>query len=557
MSFVRYCLGGLGSPISQNHLFLPKVMVSAGVMTAFWCGATQAESSPQPDLPPPFKLAPAPSESETLYIREYRVIGTRILPRAEVEEAVYGYLGPGRTADDVEAARVALEKAYKDKGFQTVSVSVPSQSGRRGIVFLHVTEAKVGRLRVAGSRYFDINKIKNRAPSLKEGTVPNFNEVERDMIELNRSGDLQVTPELKPGAEPGTVDVELTIKDKFPLHGSVELNNRYSANTTPLRLNFDLRYSNLWQLGHTIGLGFQIAPQRPSDALVYSAYYIAPIPGIDWLSFMLQGIRQNSNVSTLGGTAVAGNGEIYGGRFLFDLPSGKGFYQSGSFGLDYKHFTQDISLGNQLVGSPITYWPFVAAYNAAFLGEGRTTELSAALTFHFRGMGSTEVEFDNRRYNADGNFFYFRGSLGHEQELPYGFQLYGLLQGQASATPLLDSEQFSLGGLNTVRGYLESVVLGDSAIAGSLELRSPSLLGWLGKNYEWRVFGFLDAGAAFVNEPLPEQVSQYNVWSLGVGSNIRIFDHLNGSLVFGIPMVTQTPSQAYEPLLTFRIWGEL
>jgi hemolysin activation/secretion protein len=377
------------------------------------------------------------------------------------------------------------------------------------------------------------------------------------MIELNRSADMQVTPSIKPGVVPGTMDVELTVKDKLPLHGSVELNNRYSANTTPLRLNLDLRYSNLWQWGHTLGFGFQVAPQRVSDALVFSAFYIAPVPGLDWLSVMLQGIRQNSNVSTLGGSAVAGNGEIYGGRLLFDLPSRPGFYQSGSFGLDYKHFTQDLSIGDELVGSPVTYWPFVVSYNGTLVGKGRSTELSAAITFHFRGMGSTEIEFDNRRYNADGNFLYLRGSVSHEQDLPLGFQVFGLLQGQASATPLLDSEQFSLGGLNTVRGYLESVVLGDSAVAGTLELRSPSLLSWLSDRCDWRVFGFLDAGAAFVNDPLPEQVDQFNLWSVGIGSNIRLFDHFNGAVVLGVPMVTQAPSYANQPLLSFRIWGEL
>ncbi|MEI6339822.1 MAG: ShlB/FhaC/HecB family hemolysin secretion/activation protein [Verrucomicrobiota bacterium] len=546
---------GFGFPKPQRRLFLEKA--ASLLLAAAAAGCTSLPAAVQPELPPPLPLLAPPDGAQTLFIRQYRVVGSKVLPRTEVDDAVYGYLGPGRTEEDVEQARTALEKAYKDKGFKTVSVSVPRQSAARGIVILVVTEAPVGRLRVQGSRFFNIDQIKNRAPSLKEGTVPNFNEVEREIIALNQSADLQVTPSLKPGAVPGTVDVELTVKDKLPLHGSVELNNRYSANTTPLRINFDLRYSNLWQLGHTIGFGFQVAPQRPDDALVYSAYYIAPVPGVNWLSVMLQGIRQNSNVSTLGGTAVAGNGEIYGGRFLFDLPGGKGFYHSASFGLDYKHFTQDLSLGDQLVGSPITYWPFVTSYNAALIGKGRVTELSTALTFHFRGMGSTTTEFDNRRYNADGNFVALRGTLGHEQDLPFGFQFYGLLQGQASPNPLVDSEQFSLGGLNTVRGYLESVVLGDSAVAGTVELRSPSLLGWLGEGHEWRVFGFLDAGASFVNDPLPEQTAQSNVWSYGVGSNLRILDHLNGAIVLGVPMISQTPSVAGEPLLTFRIWGEL
>ncbi|MCX6970886.1 MAG: ShlB/FhaC/HecB family hemolysin secretion/activation protein [Verrucomicrobia bacterium] len=498
------------------------------------------------------------STPQSLFIREYRVIGSKTLPRGEIEKAVYTYLGPGRSEQDVEQARAALEKSYHDLGFQTVSVSVPPQRPTNGIVVLQVTEATVGRLRVKGSRFYSVEQIKKMAPSLEEGTVPNFNDVQRDIIGLNQIADRQVTPSLKPGAIPGTVDVELTVKDKLPLHGSIELNNRYSANTTPLRLDLALRYDNLWQLGHTIGLGFQIAPQRPDDALVYSGYYIARLPAIDWLGLMLQATRQNSNVATLGGTNSLGNGEIYGARFLVNLPARKGFFHSLSVGMDYKHFIQDLTVGNSIISSPVSYWPFSINYNATSIGKNYETQLSAGVTFSFRGTSAQEqFEFDNRRYNADSNFFYFRGSLEHTQKLPGDFQLFAGVQGQASANPLLDTEQFSLGGLSTVRGYLESVVVGDNALCGSLELRSPSLLRWLGEGHECRVFVFLDGGVATLNDPLPEQTSQFNLWSYGIGGTIKISDHVNGEFIIGIPKVTQAPSEANQPLFTFRLWAEL
>ena len=63
----------------------------------------------------------------TIFITEYRVAGVRKLPRIAVEEAVYPYLGPGRTRDDIEAARAALEAAYQANGFQTVGVQVPAR----------------------------------------------------------------------------------------------------------------------------------------------------------------------------------------------------------------------------------------------------------------------------------------------------------------------------------------------------------------------------------------------------------------------------------------------
>ena len=88
-------------------------------------------------------LRAAESGERPMYIQEYRVLGSQTLPPEEVEEAVYPFLGPGRTSTDVEKARAALEKAYQDKGFQTVQVQIPEQQVKRGIVLLEVVENKV------------------------------------------------------------------------------------------------------------------------------------------------------------------------------------------------------------------------------------------------------------------------------------------------------------------------------------------------------------------------------------------------------------------------------
>src|SRR4029077_11523935 len=210
-----------------------------------------------------------------LFIKEYRVRGVHKLRQIEVEDAVYPFLGSGRGPEDIEQARAALEKAYQAKGYQTVSVSVPPQRGAHGIIVLQVMESPIGRLRVHGSRYFSLEKIKEASPSLAEGGVPNFNAVTHDVVALNQLPDRRITPSLKAGVVPGTVDVDLNVQDTFPLHGSVELNNRYSADTSPLRLNASASYNNLWQLGHSLGGSVQISPEDLDQVKVFSGYYVA------------------------------------------------------------------------------------------------------------------------------------------------------------------------------------------------------------------------------------------------------------------------------------------
>jgi len=185
---------------------------------------------------------------EQFYIREYRVTGAHYLKPVEIEEAVYPFLGPGRTIKDVDGAREALLKAYQDKNYTSVDVVVPPQKGAGGIIYLQVNELVVGRLRVHGSRYYDINEIKRAVPSLAEGKLIDFNQAQKDLVGLNQLPDRRVTPVIQAGAVPGTMDVDLNVKDTPPIHGSVELNNRYSMDTPSLRLNASLSYDNLWQL---------------------------------------------------------------------------------------------------------------------------------------------------------------------------------------------------------------------------------------------------------------------------------------------------------------------
>jgi hemolysin activation/secretion protein len=528
-------------------------------------------SSPSASSPPASALAQKPAATQHFDIDDFAVEGADTLPQIEIEEAIYPFLGPNKSVDDVEKARAALEKAYHDKGYQTVSVSVPQQNAQAKVISLKVIELKVGRLRVKNSRYFDLNKIKDKAPSLKEGTVPNFTDVTKDIVALNQWPDRRVTPALRAGVTPGTVDVDLNVEDKVPLHASVELNNRQSPNTSPLRVTSTVHYDDLWQRGDSFSFSYQVAPRRPSDAEVFSGSYLARVDDVDWLSVLFYAVKSDSNVATVGGTNIVGPGTIVGSRAVITLPTRENFFHTLSVGFDYKHFDQTVTLSGSGFTSPVTYYPVVASYGAAFQNEKFTTQLNAALTYNTRPLSSDPTDFDNKRFAASASFIHLNADLSHTQELPEGFQLYGKIQGQVADGPLVSSEQFSVGGLDTVRGYLESEVLGDNGIVGNLELRSPNVGDLLQKEMkdetgqgaprfatfnEWRFFGFADAGTATVLSPLPEQQFEFDVWSYGIGTRFKILNYLNGTVVYSVPMISQTYTQARDPRVNFRIWGE-
>ena len=188
----------------------------------------------------------------------------------------------------------------------------------------------------------------------------------------------------------------------------------------------------------------------------FSASYLARIPNTEWLNLLFYGVISRSDVALLGDINVVGPGEIAGMRASFTLPSKQNFFHTLSVGLDYKHFGQTLSIGSDSFDSPITYFPAVLNYGASWQPEKSLTQFNATLTYGLRGFGSDSwLEWDTKRYNATPNFFILTADLSETYELPEGFQLYGKVGGQMGDQPLVSSEQFSLGGLQTVRGYLE------------------------------------------------------------------------------------------------------
>ncbi len=521
---------------------------------------------------------PPAEVQQKIFIREIRVAGTQTLSRIEVEEAVYPFLGPGRTFSDVEGARAALEKVYHDKGYKATQVVIPEQTGGGGLVLLQALEGKVGSLRVKGAKYFLPSRIKQMARSMAEGKVLNFNDVTRDIVALNKTADRRVEPKLTPSGDPGVFDIDLNVKDTLPLHGRVELNDRRSPNTTDLRVNTSLSYANLWQLGHTVGGSMQISPENQSEVKVFSGFYIWRFADPDWLSVLVSYTKQNSNVSTLGGSAVLGKGEILGVRGIATLPGAENFFHSFSAGFDYKHFNQTLNTGTVSDVTPIWYFPISMSWDGTWIHKKHdaeknedavrgTTEMSMGVTANVRGIGSPAAKLDRNRYGSDGNFFVFHGEVSHTEKLRRDWEAFLKIHGQAADQPLVNSEQVAGGGMSTVRGYIEAEAVGDNGIFGTAELRTPSLLREIKVKTnpsdpdertgdEWRFYGFLDAGAITLHQVLPQQISSYRLASFGLGTELQWRKNFHAIAELALPLTHVGETSVHEARVNFRLWAD-
>jgi len=515
------------------------------------------ESAPDSMMTGTMPMAGAPEQSAAdrhFDILEYVVDGNTALSTLEVEEAVYPFLGEDRNATDVDKARDALEQRYRTRGFQTVQVVIPQQGIETGIIHLQVVQNPIGRLRVVNAKYHSLEDIKAKAPSLAEGKVVNTADVQKDIAALNQQADLTVTPRLKAGQAPGTVDVDLDVEDHLPAHLSFEINNQFSQHTTELRYILSAGYDNLWQRGHSFSLSYLIAPLNPSDAQVISGSYLARIPETPF-TLLAYGVQSNSDVAALAGTDVLGKGTIFGVRAVVALPGSEGFTHSLTAGVDRKDLSQNVVTGGVPSNAPVLYYPMILAYAATWQADTRVTHVGASLNFALPA-GSNSNKFDAQRFNALRQYFFLKANVDHTEPLPAGFLLYEKVAGQYTADPLLSSEQFSVGGENTVRGYLEAERLGDFGAVATVEVRSPSF----GKSVasfinDWRIVAFADGGEVSHRDRLPGERPSFGIAGAGVGTRFTALDSLNGSLDFAVALTDGAASKQGTTRVHFRVWS--
>jgi len=488
-------------------------------------------------------------------VMEFEVAGNSVLGAAAIQTALTPYTGYDKGVPDVEAAREALEKAYRDGGYATVVVEVPAQDVRSGVVKLAVVEGRVDQVRVRGARFVLPSEIKAALPGLTEGAVPNVPVLQRELSDANSRTTRTVTPEFRAGQAPGTVDVDLMVEDKRPWGAAVEWSDQYNRSTDRWRTNASIHYDNLWQMGHSANLFLQTAPFEFNQIQVWSASYYAPI-GYGRTSLLGYVVQSNTDVATVGGLAVLGDGLTLGGRVMHTLQgSPKGTVQSLMIGVDYKDYMDQIGLIDPATGAlltfdtPVTYLPFTGQYRLLGGSPTYNYEISLGGTFAFDGLVGDQDEFggvpDNplapgdqsrpgKRADSEASFFFLSGSANYTHRFGEGWEAKTILDWQLSAVPLISNEQFVLGGANSVRGYREAEVLGDSGLRVAMEIGRELPMAWAGKEVDeavtWRVSAFAEGGGAFLRRPLPGEESKFFLASVGVSTTFEVLDAVYGQL---------------------------
>lgn len=196
-----------------------------------------------------------------LLVNKYRIEGNSVLPPQDFG-VLSNYTGTNITVPELREGLGKVQLRYRELGFPTISVTLPPQRITNGTVKVKIIEGRLNAIRITGNEHFSTNNIRRALPGLTTNILLNTKWFQPELDRANANKDRQIYPVISPGPEPGTSDLTLQVKDRLPLHGRVEVNDKSTPGTALLRTDVSVQYDNLWQLEHAIGVDYNFTPQE-------------------------------------------------------------------------------------------------------------------------------------------------------------------------------------------------------------------------------------------------------------------------------------------------------
>ena len=142
----------------------------------------------------------------------------------------------------------------------------------------------------------------------------------------------------------------------------------------------------------------------------------------------------------------------------------------------------------------------------------------------------------SRAYSGgDNKFTKFTFDVARIERIASRWTLTPRLSGQYSTAPLVSAEQWTIGGVSSVAGYMPSYYAGDSGYTASLEARFQVLP----DNSRYQAFARVDHGRIFIRTPFINQDSNAHLTGATLGVQALPIDALELRLEATTPIGDQ------------------
>ena len=450
---------------------------------------------------------------------------------------------------------------YRQSGRPVVDVSIPEQDITNGVVYVVVTEARLGQVYFQGNRFFR-SDVLGRYNTLRRGQHLTERQLLDELRWYNESPFRRVNVEMKPGQSFGETDVVYNVKDRWPWQFYTGYDDTGTRATSLERLSFGAIWGNAFNRDHTLSYQLTASPNF-EDTVAHSAVYVIPRSNRD--KFVMYGSYAKNEPYI---NPVQYDGHYYETGFLYDkllnthyFCDGKWYEHRASIGFQFKEITNLLDFGIPNV-DPSTYnftepahvAQIALGYNARLFDKHGLWSLGANLYISPGGFskGNNDRVMQGYRTGAESDYTYARIRLERYRSIfNKKFNLYLKGEGQAANRNLFTTEQLGMGGTNSVRGYDSYLLNFDNALLFTVELQTaPKSLGlhrYFRTNEvdQFQAVAFYDHGMGWNNHADPSNAWDYKneyLNSVGVGFRYSLTPYFQVKFDYGWQLNRNVPN---------------
>ena len=389
------------------------------------------------------------------------------------KEKMRAYLGKPATLKIVREIAKGAVKHFREQDRPFVHISLPEQEITQGVIQFLVIEGRVNEIKVEGNGYFSDKQYSSKV-NLKQGDRISEKMLIRDINRINESIFRSVRPAFTPGKEPGTTDLLLKAEERFPVRFYTGYEDTGTQNSGLDRLIQGFNWGNGFMAEHEIG--YQFASDLEFDRLIsHSGYWRIPLPHRHGLAITgghsVVQAPINQDLDSSGTTFQISL------RYIAPLPEYDNYRHQAHLGFDYKETNSNLEFGGtEIFSSKVHIIQAALSYLGNEYDRWGSTSFSAHGYFSPSNMSylNRDDAYRQARASTQARYEYLTGGFERVWKLPKKVTLVNKLQGQVTSERLQSTEQFLLGGFNTVRGYDDRLVNSDQGLQLSCELRSPN-----------------------------------------------------------------------------------
>ena len=393
------------------------------------------------------------------------------------------FTGRCLNVNDIERILGEITKYYIDRGFITTRAYLPQQDLSSGQLEILVIEGVIEKIMINDGDAKSVS-VGNVFPG-REGSLLNLRDLEQGIDQINRLPSNNAKLDIQPGDKTGGSVVVINNKPGSPFRVSLNTDNQGSVSTGAAQTALTLGADNLLYFNESLSVTHRESlPNQPgrkysaSDSVNFSipigystvslgtnrSLYFSPITLASGLEFITSGssksdtirldrvvYRDQSTRASLASTLTTKDSKNYLGSLFLDVSSRK-----------LTVLDLDGSLNTGLLGGVLTL----------DLGVARGLTAMAALR-DAPGLPDTAPRAQFSKLKA--GFSYAKPFRVLNTDVSWTSQMTA----QKANNVLYGSEQISIGGLYSVRGYAKNSLTGDDGYywRNEVSVRQPLTLG--------------------------------------------------------------------------------